>query len=83
MRAEERVLRHVGRILARRRPLADRFGKRADVMRARAAAHAEIPDVEFGRLPSELGDLEPVARERIERDGEWARALVEMPVRIA
>src|SRR6266545_6997864 len=83
VRAEERVLRHVGRIPARRRMLADRFGERSNVMRASAAADAEIPDAHRERLAAEFRDLEPVAGERIERDRERTRAFGKMPMRIA
>src|SRR5690349_19447667 len=65
VRAKKSVLRHVGRILARRRPFADGLGERADVMRPRAAAHTQVADVELRGLTAELGDLEPVAREGV------------------
>src|SRR5258708_40345257 len=60
VRAEDVVLRHVGRIAAGRRPAAERVGHGADVMRPRAAAHAEIPDVERERRRRDIGDLEAV-----------------------
>ena len=63
--------------------LADRFGERADVMRTCAAADAEIADVDFERLAAELGDLEPVAGERIERDGKRPRSRRTAPLRVA
>src|SRR5262249_19103516 len=80
--AEERVLRHVRRVLARRWTLAHRFGERADVVRSGAAADTEVANVERERLLAELGDLVSVAGEWIERDREGARAFGEMPVRV-
>src|SRR5215468_4853624 len=70
VRAENVVLRHVGRIAAGRRLAAKRLGHGADVMRPGTAADAEIADVERQRRLGELGDLEAVAGERIERDRE-------------
>ena len=42
----------------------------ADVVRPGAAAEAEVPDAELARGGAELGDLEAVAGERVERDRE-------------
>src|SRR5215469_5245183 len=65
--AEDVMLRHVRRVTARRRLAAERLGQRPDMVRAGAAADAEIVDAMLiGRL-AELGDLEPVAGEGIER----------------
>src|SRR5215472_9096595 len=56
-RAEDVVLRHVRRILARGRMAAERFRERADMMRPRAAADAEVAHPHrVGRL-AELRDL--------------------------
>jgi hypothetical protein len=72
--AEEDVLGHVRREAARRRPAAQRLGEAPDVMRSRAAADAEIADVEGESFLPELGDLVAVAEERIQRGGEGAVA---------
>src|SRR5216683_7791073 len=68
--AEEGVLRHVGRIPARRRGTAERLGDGANVMRHGAATDAEIARAEFIGGLGELGDLEAVAGHGVERDGE-------------
>src|SRR5260221_5038951 len=57
VRPEDVVFRHVGRVAARRRLAAERLGHGADVMRPRAAAHAQITDVDRLRRPWELVDL--------------------------
>src|SRR6185312_7805237 len=68
--AEDVVLRHIGRVAARRRLTPQRLGKGADMVRPGAAADAEIVDAErVGRL-AELGDLEAVAGKGVERDRE-------------
>src|SRR5207245_359118 len=64
--AEEGMLRHVRAVAARGRAASDRLGERADVVRARAAADAEVANAELVGLPAELGDLVAVARERVE-----------------
>ena len=58
------------RLAGGRRP--ERLGEAPDMMRSRAAADAEIADVERQRVLPELGDLVAVAEERIERGGEGA-----------
>src|SRR5437899_8052256 len=55
--AEEDVLGHVRRIPAGRRPPTERLGQAAHVMRAGAAADAEVPRAERERVLAELRDL--------------------------
>src|SRR5690349_17472836 len=69
-RAEDIVLRHVRRVFARGRMTAQCLRERADVMRPRAAAHAEILDAQRVSRLAELPDLVPIAREGIERHRE-------------
>src|SRR5262249_53868148 len=66
VRAEEEVLGHVGGIAARRRAPPESLGQAAHVMRAGAAADAEIPHAEGVRVLPELGDLVAVAGEGVE-----------------
>src|ERR1700674_149744 len=68
--AEDVVLRHVGRIAAGGRMPAERLRERADMMRAGAAAHPEVTHAQRIGVLGELGDLEAIAGERVERDGE-------------
>src|SRR5437588_11015030 len=76
--AEKGVLRHVGRVPARRRCAADGLREAADVVRAGAAADAEIADAELERGRAELGQLVAVAREGVESRRE--RLTVELGV---
>src|SRR5262252_5518449 len=67
--AEEGVLGHVLAVAARRWMAAETLGERADVMRARAAAHPEIADAGVERLASEIEDLRACRQEGIEPVG--------------
>src|SRR5260370_27289137 len=71
--AEEGVPRHVHGVAACRWLAAETLGERADVVRARAAAHTEVADTERERLAPEVGDLLPRAGEGIEPHGKGAR----------
>src|SRR5258708_30153868 len=66
--AEQIMFRHVRRVACRRRPLADGLGECADMMRAGAAANTEIVNAHAVGGGAELGDLEAIAGERVERD---------------
>ena len=63
--------------------LADRFGQRANVMRTGAAAYAQVADAHRQRVATEVGEFEPVAGERIERDRKRLVAPIAMPVTVA
>src|SRR5262245_47184408 len=63
--------------------LADGFGQRADVMRAGPTTDAEVANAERERFAAEVGDLEAIAGERVERDRERPTAPVAVPVLIA
>src|SRR5216684_232686 len=65
-RAEKRMLRHVRRVTGRWRRLACRLGYGAHVVRARAAADAEIPHAELERGRREFAQLVAGAGERVE-----------------
>src|SRR5580698_4556233 len=72
--AEERVLRHVRRILARLRMTPQPFGQSANVMRPRPTTHPEILDPHLVRRATKFTNLRPSTHERIEPD--WKRARV-------
>src|SRR5215216_1703267 len=72
---EDRMLRHVGRVAAGRNRPAEALGHRADEVRRAAAAEADVADAEVARRGGELGQLEAVALERLERDREAAHAV--------
>src|SRR5262249_13088920 len=76
--AEERMLRHVRRVGALGRGAAEGLRDRADVMRAGAAADAEVGDPELERLAREVPELVARADERIEpgRERSPARRIV-------
>ena len=69
VRAHEGVLGHVGGIPAGGRSPAESFGHGPDMVRSGATAHAEILHADLDCLTREVGDLEAIAGERIERDG--------------
>src|SRR5262249_24483867 len=69
-RADENVLRHVGRARAAWRRAAERLGHAADLMRHGSATDAQVLDAERVRLARELRYLEPIAVEGIERERE-------------
>ena len=66
------MFRHVRRVPARGRVLAQRFRHRADVVRPGAATHALVVHPQRQCLPGELGDLIAVARQVIQRGGKGA-----------
>src|SRR2546421_1864821 len=68
--AEDVVLRHVRRVFARGRMTAQRLREPADVMRSRAAAHAEILDTHRVSRLAEFRDLVAIAGKWIERHRE-------------
>src|SRR5204862_49240 len=70
--AEERVPRHVGAVAARRRMSPQALGERADVVRSRAAADAEVTDAEPIGLAPEVEDLPAGAQEGVEPDRKGA-----------
>src|SRR5712691_8995357 len=82
MRAEDVMFAHVLGVAARRRLAAERLGHGADVVRAGAAADAEIAHPELVGLLGERGDLPAVAGEGIEAGGKrlLARQAVAMRV---
>src|SRR4051794_18967460 len=72
---EDRMLRHVRGVAARRNGPAQALGHRADIMGSAAAADADVPDAQVARRGGEVGHLEAVAEERFEREREHARPL--------
>ena len=72
--AEVGVLGHVGRVAARGRPPAHRLGHRADVVRRRAAAQADVLHAERERVAREVRDVVAGRGERVERGRERAPA---------
>ena len=66
------MFRHVRRIAARRRILAQRFRHGADVVRSGAATDALVVHSQRQCLPCELGDLVAIARQAIQRRGKGA-----------
>src|SRR5262249_34824101 len=82
VRAQERVLAHVRRIPARGWMPAGGFRQGADMVRPGAAAHAQIANVQRQRGAAELGDLEAVANEGIQRGRERAASPIAVPTRV-
>src|SRR5438876_9406513 len=70
--AEERMPRHVDAVAARRRMSPQALGERADVVRSRAAADAEVTDTEPMGLAPEVEDLPAGAQEGVEPDRKGA-----------
>jgi hypothetical protein len=69
------MLRHVRGVTAGRNRPAQALGHRADVMGSAAAADADVVDAHVARRGREVGHLEAVAEERLERKRKRARAV--------